>query len=563
MAIKRQKLKSTPSPQFWWLSVGVILLLTFVAFIPSLQNGFVNYDDTVYVYQNPHIQSLSGKNLHRILTKPMAHNYHPFTMLSLAVNYHFSELNPFGYHFTNLMLHLANVFWVFWLVFWLTGKRIEMSVIVSLLFGIHPMHVESVAWIAERKDVLYAFFFLPALIAYIRYIKTRKWAFFAVSLLLFILSLFSKPAAIVLPVLLFLLDFWFRRTLKLKTIVEKIPFFALALLFSYLTLKAQSAEGAVVSLNVYTPFTRFMAACYGFSMYIIKMIVPHQLTVHYPYPLLNNGFPTFYYIFPLLSAAIGVFTLYSLRFTRTIFFGMAFYLINLILVLQLVTVGGTIMSERYTYIPYIGLFFIIGWAYLKLAAKWKNYRMIFTTFLAVYMLLMGIFTWNRCQVWKDSMTLWTDSIQKMPNVIAYNNRGELYFEAKEYDLALKDVDAAIVLNSSYMQSYKNRGLLYSVTNQFDEAIQNYSIYLNNTKSRKNRHPVLNWRGIAQLNLNRFEKALKDFDEAIEIDSQNGSYYFNRSRTHYALDNRKAALKDAIKAQTLGMKVDRQYIEGLQ
>ncbi|MGB0932463.1 MAG: hypothetical protein ACPGVB_16895, partial [Chitinophagales bacterium] len=202
MTAKRQKLQSTPSLKFWWLTLGVVLLLTFVVFFPSLQNGFVNYDDTVYVYENPYIQSLSSENLHQIFTKPMAHNYHPLTMLSLAVNYHFSELNPFGYHLTNLLLHLANVFWVFWLVFWLSGKRIEMSVIVSLLFGIHPMHVESVAWIAERKDVLYAFFFLPALIAYIRYIKTRKWSFLVASLLLFTFSLFSKPAAIILPLLL-------------------------------------------------------------------------------------------------------------------------------------------------------------------------------------------------------------------------------------------------------------------------------------------------------------------------------------------------------------------------
>lgn len=563
MVTKRQKSTSKPTIQSLWICTGVVMLLTFVAFFPSLQNGFVNYDDTVYVYQNPHIQSFSAENLQKMWTKPMAHNYHPLTMMSLAVNYQFSELNPFGYHLTNLLLHLANVFWVFWLVYLLSGRRIEMSFIVSLLFGIHPMHVESVAWIAERKDVLYSFFFLPALIAYIRYLKSQKWVFFAVSLLLFTLSLLSKPAAIVLPMLLFLLDYWYKRPLKVKLFVEKIPFFLLALLFSYLTLQAQTETGAVVSLNAYTPFTRFMAACYGFSMYIIKMIVPHQLTVYYPYPLLNNGFPAFYYIFPVLSLLIAAFTLFSLRFTRTVFFGMAFYLINLILVLQLVTVGGTMMSERYTYIPYIGLFFVLAWAYLKVISKWKNYRPVFTGFLAIYMILLGIFTWNRCKVWKDSMTLWTDSIEKIPNVIAYNNRGELYFEAKQYDLALKDVDAAIALNPSYMNSYKNRGLLYSITNQFDKALQNYTLYLKNTRGKKDREPVLNWRGIARLNLGQYEGALKDFDEAIEINPQNGSYYFNRSRTHQALGSRKAALKDAKKAQTLGFPVDRQYLESLK
>ena len=563
MSIDNQQLKSKYSLRLWWMALGAVLFATFIVFIPSLQNGFVNYDDTVYVYENRHIQSLSWENIHRMCTQPMAHNYHPLTMLSLAVNYQFSGLNPFGYHLTNLLLHLANVLWVFWLVYWLSGRRIEMSIIVSLLFGIHPMHVESVAWIAERKDVLYAFFFLPALIAYIRYIKTKKWTFFAASLLLFTLSLFSKPAAIILPVVLFLLDYWYKRPLKLKSIAEKIPFFALALLFSYFTLEAQKAEGAVVSIHAYTITTRLMAACYGFSMYIIKMFVPYQLTVYYPYPAIGNGFPLYYYIFPVLSVSIGILTLLSLRFTRTIFFGMAFYLLNLLLVLQLITVGGTIMSERYTYIPYIGLFFIVGWAYLKLAAKWKNYRTFFTIGLAIYSLVLGGLTWNRCQVWKDSMTLWNDSIQKQPNVIAYNNRGGLYFDQKAYDLGLKDISAAIAINSSYMDSYRNRGLIFSVTNQFDKAIQDYTHYLEKTKSKQDRFAVLHWRGIAYTKLGRYQLALDDFNDAIEIHSVNSSYYIHRSETHRALGNRKAALEDALKAQSMGLEVNPQYIEGLQ
>ncbi|MGB0930656.1 MAG: tetratricopeptide repeat protein [Chitinophagales bacterium] len=561
--------KSSKSSKPWWQNRQInqwlifSIIVTFIAYLPSLSNGITYWDDNMYVTENPMIFGFGSENLKAIFTQPIAGNYHPVTMLSLALNYQFSGINPFGYHLVNLLLHLLNVGLVFYFVWLLSKGKKWVAFITAILFGIHPMHVESVAWIAERKDVLYAFFFLPSLIAYIRYIKTHKWSYFVVGLLLFTLALFSKPAAIILPLMLFLFDFWFKRPLNIKTIAEKIPFFILAFLFSYLTLQAQSAMGAVVSLNAYTPFTRFMAACYGFSMYIIKMIVPHQLAVYYPYPLLNDGFPAFYYIFPVLSVAIGVFTLYSLRFTKTIFFGMLFYLINLILVLQLVTVGGTIMSERYTYIPYIGLFFIVGWAYLRLTSKFKKYRMAFTTILAIYTLLMGIFTWNRCEVWKDSMTLWTDSIEKMPNVIAYNNRGELYFETKEYDLALKDVDAAAILNPSYMETYKNRGLLYSITNQFDQATQNYSIYLKNTRNATRREPVLNWRGIAQLSLNRYDGALKDFNESLELNPQNGHVYFNRSRTHRALGNRKAALEDAQKAQALGVKVERQYIEGLE
>ncbi len=559
-SIRKQRLKYPL--QMWWLCVGILVCCTFIAFFPCLQNGFVNYDDTVYVYENPYIQSLSSENLQRFFTKPMAHNYHPLTMLSLAVNYQFSGLNPFGYHLTNLLLHLANVIWVFWLVYWLGGKRLELSIIVSLLFGIHPMHVESVAWVAERKDVLYAFFFLPALIAYIRYIKTRKGVFFVGALLLFLLALLSKPAAIILPVLLLLLDYWYKRSLwSIKVIIEKIPFFLLALLFSYWTLEAQKAEGAVVAMGAYPPFTRFMAACYGFSMYIIKMFVPHQLTVYYPYPY--GDFPPIYYVFPVLSVLIGGVILYSLRFTRAVFFGMVFYLINLLLVLQIVTVGGTIMSERYTYIPYIGLFFIVAWGCLRLITKWKQLRTTILIGLAVYSLILGIFTWNRCEVWKDSMSLWSDSISKIPNVIAYNNRGELYFNQQRYDLALEDVGAAIVLNPAYMQSRQNRGLIHSVTNQFEKAIEDYTVFLQNTKSLKRRHPVLNWRGIAYLSLNRYETALRDFNEAIGTFENDGTYYFNRSRTHRALGNRVEALKDAQKAKSLGIPVDSQYIEGLR
>src|SRR5882762_11139664 len=207
----------------WLLWLAAILLLTGLVYQPSLDNAFTNWDDNRYVLQT---STVTHPTLQSILTEPVAGNYHPLTMASLALNYAISGARPASYHWLNLLLHLANTALVFLFVRKLSGGRLWTTVVTSVFFGIHPTHVESVAWISERKDVLYAFFYLIALIVYLRYLDTRRAPWLILALLAFVLSLASKPAAVVLPLTLLAIDYFRRRPWSPSVALEKAPFFA-------------------------------------------------------------------------------------------------------------------------------------------------------------------------------------------------------------------------------------------------------------------------------------------------------------------------------------------------
>ena len=226
---------------------AVILVLTFTAYFPSLQNSLLKaWDDQDYVTNNDLVKSLSANNILKIFREDKGEyaNYHPLTTLSLAINYHFSKDNPYGYHLTNLLLHLLNTLLVFIFIYILTQKKTEIAAVTALLFGLSPIHVESVAWISERKDVLYTFFFLASLISYQRFLKRSDWKLYAASLVLFLCSLLSKAMAASLPLVLILIGFMEKRRWSWKLLPDKIPYFILAILLGLYAVMIQ-AEGKV------------------------------------------------------------------------------------------------------------------------------------------------------------------------------------------------------------------------------------------------------------------------------------------------------------------------------
>src|SRR5258706_9560495 len=263
----------------WGLALLGILVLTFAAYIHSLGNGYVNWDDNYYVTLNPLV---SHPTLGGILTTQVAANWHPLTIASLALNYRISGLHPASYHWLNLLLHLANTALVFLFIRKLTGGRVWTTVITALFFGIHPMHVESVAWIAERKDVLYAFFYLLALITYLRYLDNRRLVTLLATLLAFVCSVASKPAAVVLPLSLLAIDYFRRRPIHLAAWLEKVPFFAVSIAGGLLTIQAHRSAGAIADPHVWTPIQRLLFASYATVMYGVKLFLPVSLSVVYP-----------------------------------------------------------------------------------------------------------------------------------------------------------------------------------------------------------------------------------------------------------------------------------------
>ena len=419
---KQKKTVTIPS----WI-IPSILIITFLAYIPVLNAGFVSWDDGEYVYENPFFKA---NDLSSLLAEPMQGNFHPLTMLSLYFNYLISGFDAWSYHLLNVIFHLLNCFLVFRLAMLLSNGKTIVAFVTAILFGIHPVHVESVAWVAERKDVLYTVFFLAALISYFKYAKTNSRKHYLFSVLLFVLSLLSKPSAVIFPLVLFCTDLLLKRELNKKLILEKIPFGILALIMGIVTYYAQHEAGSFGKIH-FDLITKVLYGFYGIMMYIIKLFIPANLAVFYPYPPINVRLPAEYYIAPVFFAILAFVFFYSLKRNRVIAFGILFYIINLLLVLQFLPVGSAVIAERYTYIPYMGLFFILGWL-IDRSARGKISKA--SLFISPVVLLFSILTWRQASTWHDSASLWDNAIKNRPTDKAYAVRAMLLRKEKNYTL---------------------------------------------------------------------------------------------------------------------------------
>lgn len=328
--------------------ISLILIITFVAFLPSLKNGFVNWDDEIYVINNTAIKSLSVGNINKILTSFFVGNYQPLAILSYLLEYQFVKLNLFGYHLTNLILHLFNCLLVFWLIAMLSG-RVSIALITSILFGVHPLLVESVAWISERKDVLYAVFFLGATICYLKYLREKqKLKYYLFSIFLFALSLLSKSMAITLPLVLLLIDYLLHRRHDKYMFIDKAPFFLLSLIFGIIAIYSQNSSEPSMQRGLYYLLTKFIILSYCIIFYLNKIFMPIRLSCLYPYYGLENILlPLFY---PTMFIILLVAVIISCKYTKKFIFGSAFFLIIILPVLQFMPLGETIVADRYKYI---------------------------------------------------------------------------------------------------------------------------------------------------------------------------------------------------------------------
>jgi tetratricopeptide (TPR) repeat protein len=534
------------------------VLITAVCLSPALKNGFVNWDDEYYVVSNA---LLRGPQWIGIFTRPVVSNYHPLTVLSLAANYAISGTEPWSYLLFNLLLHLANTVLVFWFAWLLSDKKKWVALLTALLFGIHPMHVESVAWISERKDVLYTLFFLLSMIAYWKYLQTnrsnRYWACF----LLFVCSLLSKPAAIVLPLVLLLLDYWKERPFTRRVVLEKIPFFLVGGLFAVITLKLQSVT-AMTSLDLYPFWVRLFFASYAVTVYLAWFFIPHPLSAFHPFPRPDHLGWTIY-LSPIFLLAL-IFLIWYFRKNRLVVFGLLFFLVNIMLVLQLVPIGFTIVSERYTYVPYIGLAFLVTMIVTRnVSAK----RFIPAAAGAVVVFsAFGFLSFKRTQVWKDSDSLWTDVINRYPNAslprgdrAQFNYGRAIMMEPTQAGPLFQRVidDCTVVINHEKggRSMYYMRGVAFSSLKQYENALADFNACLS---INRDDNEALYERGTLLVNhYQKYAEALADFDRAIQINPQ-GRYYLNRSICHYKLGELANAVADARIASQKGVAIPENY-----
>ena len=575
-------------PIFWALGVCAV---TAIVFLPMFANGFTNWDDPLYVVDNA---LLRGPDWAGIFSKTIVSNYHPLTMATLAFNYQWSELEPFSYHLVNWLLHLFNTSLVFFFAYRLSQNNLWVGVITALFFGIHPMHVESVAWVSERKDVLYTAFFMISLLYYLQFIQKSNWQKYGLAMLFFIASLLSKPAAVTLPVVLVLIDWYKGRSLTDKKVwLEKIPFFLLALIFGIVALQIQ-AEKAIAQPEFYPIWQRFVFAIYGFGEYFKRLFWPFPLSTLHPFPTAAT-IPASYYPALIITPLLIVAAIYF-RKNKHVLFALAFFAINLALVLQLLTFGNSVISERYTYVPYIGLFFGLAmlWAKSSFSAGTKN------ALLGIFFVValgFAFATNQQVRTWKDSITLWTKAIDAYPSsyislsnranwlvtkdgkydegLVDYNaalatkpnhansleNRSIIYLHKQDFTAAYKDADDLIKYYPETAKGYYLRGFVEDKLGQADNAIKDYSkaieLDVKDAESRANR-------GILYYNAKQDYAAAKaDFEAAILINPKNPAYIINRARCWVALGNKAEAIQDAELAKQLGATIPEDLLNAIR
>ena len=374
-----------------------LIILTAVCFWQVRNFDFVNYDDHLYVYANPHV--LNGITTDGIIwafTSGHASNWHPLTWLSLMLDCQLFGPEPGSMHLVNLLLHLANTL----LIFTVLRKKSESvwpSAFVAALFAIHPAHVESVAWVAERKDVLSTFFFMLILLAYVAYVRRPGIFRYLIILAVFAMGLLAKPMLVTLPFLLLLLDYWplkrFQVSPKLKTfswqraIIEKIPFFVLAIISSAVTFLVQRSGGAVVERIEFD--YRAANAIVSYGKYVLEVFWPVNLAVFYPFE--ENGLPPWQIaVAAAFLFSITVWVIALARKQKYLFVGWFWFIGTLVPVIGLVQVGSQAMADRYTYIPYIGLFIMIAWGARELFSKLPQQKILLGISAIIALTALGI-----------------------------------------------------------------------------------------------------------------------------------------------------------------------------
>ena len=558
------KAQMTMKKNYTFHAVLVVLIITFITYYPSINNDFTTWDDSGYITQNNLLKQNSFSD-YFTKDKFIMGNYHPLTMITYAIEYSFVELDPKLYHIDNLILHLLNTALVFWFIFLLGGWQIAS--IVSVLFGVHPMHVESVAWISERKDVLYTFFYLASIIFYIYYLRNNKKIFYAPTFLLFVFSLLSKGQAVTLPITLLLIDYFYHKKFSWKYFINKIPFFMLSVLFGIIAIIAQRSvhvfNSSTITINkIITTdnvvlsklfhfanllFERLCIASYGLLTYCYKLLIPINLSIFYPYPKKVDGFlPEIFYLAPLILFGLFVLVFIKWRKNKTVVFALLFFIANIFPLLQLLPVGSSIISDRYSYLPSLGYFFLIAHfvIYLsgykieegKLIASissspfFLNRKLILVTLL--FPVLIYAYAGNqRCKVWKDSETLYANVLENYPdqNYIQYK-LGRVYFDKAEIHAKQNNLDSS--------------------KHFFQKAILHF------TKSVEiNPQFAKAWQGLALSNyhIGRLDLAKVEIDSAISLTPNLPELYLNRSAIFMMLNDTTASLHDVEKAKLLIIK----------
>ncbi|MBF0520627.1 MAG: tetratricopeptide repeat protein [Nitrospirae bacterium] len=507
--------------------VFFIATLSFLVFFQVRSFDFVNFDDTKYVAENAFVQKgLSLAAIKWAFSTSSSDYWQPLTWITHLFDCTIYGMNPGGHHITSLILHVLNTVLVFFVFEKIIGLR-NKAAIIAALFAVHPAHVESVAWVSERKDVLYAFFWFLSLLAYNHYVTAPSVKRYLIVLFAFACSLMSKPMAITFPVIVLLLDVWpFGRLNKgnvMRLILEKIPFLAFSVAASIFTFFAQRAVGTIAPVEMISVVTRFKNVLISYLIYIYMAFVPINLAAIYPFSFnLSTTKAVLSLVLMLLISAFAVFTLFGYKSFKPkpfIFTGWFWFVITLLPVIGFIQVGPQAMADRYTYIPYIGIFIILVmmWPNTFFENKVKKYAVYLLSVSVI--LVLSLLSYRQTSYWKNTITLFDHAVSvTKDNFIAHNSLGASLAQAGRFNESLPHLREAIILNPTFFEAYVNLGnVLFTLKKPHDAANTYKKAIELNPKSAL----AYNGYGVAVLNLdddkNSLKEAVEAFRKALTID----------------------------------------------
>ncbi|MCK4619391.1 MAG: tetratricopeptide repeat protein, partial [Desulfobacterales bacterium] len=518
-----------------------LIVAIIIAYVQVNNFDFVGYDDQEYVTENIQVQKgLSVEGIIWTFTTFHSANWHPLTWLSHMLDCELYGLNPMGHHWTNLIIHMANTILLFLVLKLMTGA-IWRSAFVAALFALHPLHVESVAWVSERKDVLSTFFGLLTMGAYYYYVKTSGLKNYLLVIIFLSLGLMAKPMLVTFPFVLLLLDFWPLKRFQLnndrmlqtdrvtffgfqgffRLLLEKIPLVIPVVISCILTFLAQKNYGAVQALEALPLINRIANALISYSSYVLKMIWPSSLAVFYPYskdlPLWKTGMSC------LLLLSVFVFVFRTMKAKPYLLVGWLWYIGTLVPVIGLVQVGEQAMADRYTYIPLIGLFIMVSWGMSDLTFKW-HYRKIFLGVCAMIILAaLTASTFFQTGHWKNGITLFENAIKVSENNYKAQNNLGAAFSPVDLDKAIFHFKEALKIKPDYVMALYNLGTALSDKGNYDEAgiyfAKALKINPQKTDARNNLANILFLQG-------KLDEAVSLYNEALKINPEHADAHYN-------------------------------------
>lgn len=558
--------------RFGGLGIFVIVALTYLVFAGVVNNDFINYQDNSYILENDLVQDISSN----VFAEPVENKYQPISILSLAFNYQSAKLDAETYHWTNLILHLVNIVLVFYFLYLLSQRKLLVGFIGALIFAVHPMNSEAVAWLSARSVLVYGLFILLSLICYLKQEESKKPWWQVAAILTYLLALLSNPAAIAFPFVLLAIHYWKGGKIDKAFGLKWVQFWAISLGFLAMAFYFQQVGNMEAGL-----VNTLMNSTYAFGLYLLKFFVPFQLSIIHPSPLIGAT-PTLYSVSPVIFLAFIGLTFWAMRTARVWAFALFFFAANIFWFMPFLQNSESIISESNAYIAYLGFAFAVAHTiHHFLQSKEDKQKLIGKSLAGIGILAILGFAYlshERVTVWKDNFNVWEDAIQKYPNAayVAYAYKGDYYRYQKNYSEALNQYNQSVAINPNYGAVYHRRALVHheledlkAAESDYLRAVEfgegRYMSYANLCKLHRmegdyeqamkecnaaiqgddfeQKHNVYLQRGTMLALAKNYKGALADYNEYIKHDTEEVKAYRWRAIAHFELEDYKAAMKD--------------------